>query len=201
MNAKKGTARTKWLIDQENSEISFTVKHLLNSHVKGEFKTFDASISTIGNNFRTAQINFWIDTSSITTNHVKRDWHLKSSDFLNVKSYRYITFTSNSIGVSSNGDYELGGELTILGITHEIKLDVHFGGELNDHWGYERAAFTVSGVINRSDWGLTWNTSTETGCLVVADEVNIQCEVELTDKDQKEKRIQLESARDYSFME
>ena len=76
MKTNEPLAKTNWSIDQENSEISFSVKHLMISFIKGEFKTFDAFISTTGKNFRTANINFWIDTSSITTNHVKRAWHL-----------------------------------------------------------------------------------------------------------------------------
>ena len=58
-------------------------------------------------------------------------------------------------------------------------------GNLNDPWGNERAGFTVTGKINRSDWGLTWNKPTETGGLMVSDEVTISCEVELTKMGQK----------------
>jgi len=183
MKANDVTAKINWLVDQENSEIGFSVRHLMIARVKGEFKTFDARITTTGRNFRTAQIEFWADTASITTNHVKRDRHLKSSDFFDVKNHRYITFASTSIGVSaSNGDHDMWGDLSMMGITRKIKLNVHFGGVLIDHWGYDRAAFTVSGVINRCDWGLTWNTVTETGGLVIGDEVAILCEVELTNK-------------------
>ena len=171
------------------------------SFVKGEFKTFDASISTSGKNFSTAQINFWVDTSSITTNHVKRDWHLKSEDFLDVKNHRYITFTSNTIKRSAvNRDHELCGELTMMGITRNVTLNVRAGGILNDHWGHERAAFTVSGKINRSDWGLTWNTANESGGFVVGDEVEILCEVELTNMNRAESGMQRETKKEYGAM-
>jgi len=175
--------KTNWLIDQENSEIGFSVRNLVIVRVKGEFKTFDARITTTGRNFRTAQIDFWVDTASVTTNHVKRDRHLKSGDFFDVKNRRYITFASTSIGVAaSNGDHDMWGDLSLMGITRKIKLNVHFGGVLIDHWGNERAAFTVSGSINRCDWGLTWNASSENEGLVIGDEVEILCEVELTNK-------------------
>lgn len=200
MKANNITAKTNWSVDQENSEISFNVGHLMISFVKGEFKTFDGCISTVGKNFRTAQINFWIDTSSITTNHIKRDRHLKSSDFLDVKNHRYITFSSGTIGKSANGDHDLFGELTMMGVTRNIKLSVHIVGILNDHWGNERTAFVVTGKINRSDWGLTWNAATESGGLVIGDVVEIHCEVELTNKIQKVSKMQLETADENSFM-
>jgi polyisoprenoid-binding protein YceI len=201
MMANEITAKTIWSIDQENSVISFNVRHLTISFVKGEFKTFDASISTTGKNFSTAQINFWVNTSSITTNHVKRDWHLKSEDILDIKNHRYITFTSSAIGRSSaNCDHELCGELTMMGITRKITLNVHAGGILNDHWGHERAAFTVSGKINRSDWGLTWNAATESGGLVIGDEVEILCEVELTNMNKVRSGMQKETTKEYGAM-
>ena len=199
MKSNEATTKTIWSVDQENSLISFNVKHLMISFVKGEFKTFDACISTTGKNFKTAQINFWIDTSSITTNHVKRDRHLKSGDFLDAKNHRYIIFTSGTIGRSAvNCDHELCGELTMMGVTRNIKLNVHIGGVLNDHWGHERAAFTISGKINRSEWGLLWNAASESGGLVIGDEVEILCEVELTNKKQKVSETQLEPSHDYS---
>jgi len=199
MKSNEALAKTNWSIDQENSEISFSVKHLMISFIKGEFKTFDAFISTTGKNFRTANINFWIDTSSITTNHVKRDRHLKSNDFLDVKNHRYITFNASAIGASAkNGDHDLYGELTMMGISRNIKLNVHFGGVLNDHWGHERTAFTVSGKINRSDWGLVWNATSESGCTVIGDEVEILCEIELTNKKQEVSETQLKHSHDYS---
>ena len=201
MKATEIASKTKWSIDQENSVISFNVRHLMISFVKGEFKTFDAYISTTGKNFSTAQINFWVDSSSITTNHVKRDWHLKSEDFLDVKNHRYITFTSNTIKRSAvNRDHELCGELTMMGITRNVTLNVRAGGILNDHWGHERAAFTVSGKINRSDWGLTWNAATESGGLVIGDEVEILCEVELTNMNKVRLGMQKETTKEYGAM-
>ena len=194
MEPNEENTKTRWLIDQENSEIGFNVRHLMIAHVKGEFKTFNARITTTANNFGTAEIDFWADTSSITTNNVKRDWHLKSSDFFDIKNHRQIRFTSSHIGRSAfNGDHDLWGDLTMMGVTRSIKLSVHFGGILNDHWGYERAAFTVTGKINRSDWGLTWNTLSESGGLVISDEVAILCEVELTNKVHIEAMASMES--------
>jgi polyisoprenoid-binding protein YceI len=165
------------------------------AHVKGEFKTFDASIYTNSNDFTTAEVDLWIDPASIVTGDAKRDEHLKSKDFFDVKNHKQITFTSSTIGKpDTDGNQELWGELTMLGITKNIKLNVHFGGFIKDPWGNEKAGFTVSGKINRSEWGLVWNTTIETGGLMVSDEVDISCEVELINKGQEDMTMKLEQS-------
>jgi len=189
------TKKTKWSIDQVHSEIEFKIRHLMISNVKGSFKTFDASIYTIAKDFTTAEIDLWIDSSSITTGDAKRDEHLKSTEFFDAKNHKQITFTSSTIGKpDDNGNRELWGELTIKGITKNVQLNVIFGGIINDPWKNEKAGFTITGKINRSDWGLNWNATLETGGLMVSNEVTILCEIELTNIGQKDLTMQLEPA-------
>lgn len=191
---EKITNQTKWSIDQSHSEIEFKVRHLMISHVKGTFKTFDASIYTTGNDFTTAVIDLWIDASSINTNDAKRDEHLRSTDFFDVQNHKQITFTSSTIEKSHpDGSHEIWGELTMHGITKNVKLDVQFGGIVNDPWGKERAGFTVTGKINRSDWGLVWNAPVEAGGLMVSDEIAISCELELVNTGKMELTMELDN--------
>jgi len=180
------THETKWSLDQAHSEITFKVRHLMIAHVKGAFKTFDANIYTTGTDFTTAQIDVWIDASSINTGEEKRDEHLKGADFFDAKKHKQITFTANSIEKADEaGNRALWGELTMLGFTKVIKLNIVFGGIVNDPWGNEKAGFEVTGKINRSDWGLVWNTPVETGGFMVGDEITIACEIELINTSQK----------------
>jgi len=191
------TTQTKWSIDQAHSEIGFRVKHLMIAHVKGAFKIFDASIYTEDKDFATAEIDLWIDASSITTGDEKRDEHLKSADFFDVQNHKQITFTSSTIEKSDpDGNHELWGELTMRGITKNVKLNAQFGGIIKDPWGNEKAGFTVTGKINRTDWGLIWNAALETGGIMVSEDVMITCEVELINVGQKEGTILLEPSAD-----
>jgi polyisoprenoid-binding protein YceI len=184
----------KWSIDQAHSEIGFKVRHLMIAHVKGSFKTFDLNVYTTGKDFKTAEVDLWIDAFSINTGDEKRDEHLKSADFFDAKNHKQITFTSSTMGTAdANGKIELWGELTIIGVTKNIKLDIEFGGIITDPWGKERTGFTISGKINRSDWGLVWNAAMETGGLMVSDEVVISCGVELINSGQKDLIIELEA--------
>jgi polyisoprenoid-binding protein YceI len=186
-------AKTKWSVDLAHTEIAFKVRHLMIAHVKGTFKTFDASIYTTAKDFTSADIDLWIDPSSINTGDAKRDEHLKSADFFDSQKHRQITFTSSTMGKpDANGNSELWGELTMKGITKNVKLNVQFGGIAKDPWGNEKSGFTVTGKINRSDWGLVWNASLETGGLMVSDEVTISCDLELINMGQDDLTMKLE---------
>lgn len=170
--------KTKWTIDPTHSEIQFKVKHLMITNVKGEFSKFDAEINTIGKDFTNASIRVNIDASSIFTNESNRDNHLKSADFFDVENHPELTFEGTSFKRTEGNQYQLKGILTIKGIGREVALDVEFGGINTDPWGNEKAGFSLSGKINRRDWGLNWNAALETGGVLVSDEVKISAEVQ-----------------------
>jgi len=174
-------ATTKWVLDTTHSEITFKVKHLMISNVKGEFRKFTAEIK--GKDFTTASIRATIDASSIFTNDEGRDNHLKSADFFDVEHYPQFTFEGKSFKNLGDELYQLTGMLTLKGISKEVVLDVEFGGINKDPWGNEKAGFTVSGKINRKDWGLNWNAALETGGLLVSDEVKIGAELQFVKQD------------------
>jgi len=185
---------TKWSIDPSHSEFAFRVRHLMIAHLRGSFKKFDASIYTVDSDFSTAEIDIWIDPASITTGDFARDEHLKGPDFFDVKTHRQIIFTSSSIGKpDATGNHELWGELTIKGITRNLKLNVTFGGIMKDPWGKEKAGFLITGNLNRSDWGLNWNATLEAGGLLVSEDVQIICEVELVNAGKKDLVMELDT--------
>lgn len=171
--------KTKWEIDHAHSEIAFKVKHLMIVNVKGVFTEYNASIYTIGDDFMTAEFDFWMNPDSLKTNDEKRDAHLRSADFFDTEHHKEITFRSNTIEKKGDEKYELWGNLTIKGITKKICLNVEFGGVQKDPWGNEVAGFSINGKVNRKDWDLNWNTVLESGGVLVGDMVTIACEVEL----------------------
>ena len=182
----------KWSIDQAHTNIGFKVKHLMISNVKGSFKIFDGSIYTTGRDFTMAEIDFWIDPASIETGDAKRNEHLKSADFFEVEKHKQITFTASTMGkANDDGIHELWGELTMIGITKDVKLAVEFGGIINDPWLNEKAGFTITGKIKRSDWGLVWNATIEVGGVVVSDDIFILCEMELTNVGFKDLKMEV----------
>ena len=166
----------KWVLDPTHSELTFKVKHLMISNVKGEFKSFSAEIDQ--EDFAKGRVKVTVDTASIFTNNTDRDNHLKSGDFFDVEKHPAMTFTSTAFTKVDDDEYKLKGVLEIKGISKEVELDVEFGGTNKDPWGNMKAGFSFSGKINRKDWGLNWNAALETGGVLVSDEVKIAGEVQ-----------------------
>ena len=148
------------------------------SNVTGHFRKFDATVETDGDDLTTAKVHFTANVDSISTNNEQREAHLKSADFFDADNHAQIKFESTKLEKLSDDKFKLHGNLTMKGNTHPITLDVEYGGTIKDPYGMTRCGFTVDGKINRKDYGLTWNALTETGSVVVSDEVRIHSNVE-----------------------
>ncbi len=181
---KKYIMATKtWIIDPTHSEIHFKVKHLMITNVTGSFKTFSGSAITEENDFTNAKINFTAATSTVDTGNEQRDQHLQSDDFFSAATYPEISFIATKFeNAATPGATTLVGDLTIKGITKSITFDIEFGGIANDFYGNTKAGFSISGKINRKDYGLTWGGVTDTGSIVLSDEVKISADVQLTEQ-------------------
>lgn len=173
------TQKIKWAIDPTHSEIGFKVKHMMFTNVSGKITKYDTVIETDGDDFSNAVIEFTAAANSITTNNADRDAHLLSADFFDVEFFPTIKFTATSFTQVSDDEFALTGNLHIHGATNPVKLAVEFGGLIKDPWGNIKAGFSITGKINRKDFGLTWNTALETGGVLVSDEVKIHAEVQL----------------------
>ena len=163
---------TKWNLDTTHSEITFKVRHMMISNVKGAFNTFTAEVEAEDDTFKNAKVSATINVDSIDTNNADRDTHLKSADFFSVEQNPTITFESDSLAD------DVTGHLTINGVTKPVQLEVEFGGINQDPWGNTKAGFTFEGKIKRSDFGLNWNAALETGGVLVSDEVKIAGELQ-----------------------
>jgi polyisoprenoid-binding protein YceI len=169
---------TKWVLDPMHSEVQFKVKHLVISTVSGFFKSFEGSLETESDDFEDAKISFALNIDSIDTNQTQRDEHLKSPEFFDAAQYPQITFTSTSFKKTDDDEFDLVGDLTIKGITKQVKLDAEFGGSTDDFYGNTKAGFEVTGKINRKDFGLTWDGVTEAGSIVVGEEIKLTINVQ-----------------------
>lgn len=172
-------ATTKWIIDNAHSEIQFKVKHLMVTNVTGQFGNFEGSVEAADDTFKDASIQFTAAVDSISTNNEQRDQHLKASDFFEAETYPKLQFVSTSLVQKSEEDYVLNGNLTIKGITKPLTLKVEFSGIVQDPWGNTKAGFSLNGKINRKDFGLSFHAVTETGGVLLSDEVKIVAEVQL----------------------
>jgi polyisoprenoid-binding protein YceI len=170
-----GLGAGTWAIDPVHSSISFSVRHLMVSKVRGSFGTFTGAVSVAEDG--TPSVTADIDVASVTTGNEQRDGHIKSADFFDVEQYPTATFRST--GVQAKGDdYVLDGEFTLKGITKPISLALEFNG-VNPGMGHgEVAGFEASVVLNRKDFGVDFDMPLETGGAVVGDKVTITLEIE-----------------------
>lgn len=162
------TTKSTWKIDPLHSEISFKVKHMMISTIRGHFDVFDAKIETDNDEFIDADFKFTAKTDSVNTKNLDRDQHLMSTDFFNVEAFPEIQFKSKSF----NG-VKLIGDLTIKDVTKEVTLNVDFNGIAVDPYGKTKAGFEIQGSVNRKDFNLTWSAVTEAGKVVVSDTVKL----------------------------
>lgn len=164
---------TSWVIDPSHSEIQFKVKHLMISTVTGQFNTFNSTIETSENDFTTAKAHFSADIDSISTNNEQRDAHLKANDFFDAENYPQLTFESEKIEQTDDENYKVSGILTMRGISKNVVLDAELGGIAQDPWGGTRAGFSLTGKINRKDFGVSFSMLTETGGIALGEEVKL----------------------------
>lgn len=172
--------KTKWVIDSAKSRINFEVEHFIVPNIRGKFKTFNANVYSINNDFTVDEIFFSIFTGSLNTNDTYCDEHLKSVNIFDVENHKQIYFKGRIVEkLKMKGSYELLGELTIKGITKRIEFAVEFIGLKKSIFGNEKVNFTIKGMIDRNDWGLDLNPDLEAWQILVNDKVKINCEIQL----------------------
>jgi polyisoprenoid-binding protein YceI len=177
---------TKWVIDPTHSEIQFKVRHLMVSYVTGQFTKFDATVVTNGDDLTTARVKFKADIDSISTNNEQRDTHLKNNDFFDAENHPELRFESDKLEKISEDEFKVHGTLTIRGVSKKVTLDAEFGGITKDPWGNTRTGFSVTGKINRKDFGVSFGMVTETGGVVLGDDVKINANAEFVKEVQTE---------------
>jgi polyisoprenoid-binding protein YceI len=168
-----------WSIDPSHSQIEFAVRHMGLSTVRGHFQSFAGSVVSDDHGVP-SEIHVDIQTASINTNSADRDGHLRSADFFDAEQNPTISFRSTRITATGGENYQIEGDLTMHGVTRSVTLSAEIGDAITDPWGMKRRAATATGVINRKEYGLTWNQILEAGSLLVGEEVKLSFEVQAT---------------------
>lgn len=176
---------SKWNLDKDHTTLSFEVVHMVVSKTKGKFTEYSGTVEMDVEKQEFKTFEAVIQTVSVTTDHQKRDDHLKSADFFNVKTFPTMTYKMNSY-TKSGAQYTATGDFTLLGVTKELTLVGTFNGVVQDPWGNTRAGFTAEGTLNRKDFGMKFSKLLDNGGLMVSDEVRLKLEIEVI----KEKKIE-----------
>ena len=182
MNATDPT--TLWTVDPAHAELAFSVRHLMISNVRGRFGKIEGTVTVDNANVNESKIDVTIDVNSIDTRQEMRDNHLRSADFFDAANHPTMHFVSKRIVGDVTKDFQVLGDLTIRGTTREIALQAHLEGRGMDPWGNDRAGFSLTGTLNRHDYGLNWNQALEAGGVTVGAEVKMAIDVEIFSKSQ-----------------
>ena len=166
-----------YILDPTHTRIGFVARHAMVTKVRGQFNEFDGSAVIDADDFTKSTAQLTIQAASIDTRNEQRDGHLRSNDFLGLEEYPQITFVSTGVAQTGATSLELTGDLTIKGVTNSVTVPFEFEGAATDPYGNLRVGFEGSVVINRKDYGVSWNAALETGGVLVSEKITLEFEV------------------------
>ena len=166
-----------YTIDPSHTTIGFVARHAMVTNVKGSFKDLTGTLHLDGSDPSQSTATIDIQMDSIETGSADRDGHLKSSDFFKTDEFPTMTFVSTKAEALGGDDYRITGDLSILGTTKQLSIDLEFNGSAKDPFGNERVGFEGKAEILRSEWGLTWNAALETGGVLVSDKIKLNFDI------------------------
>jgi polyisoprenoid-binding protein YceI len=167
-----------WQIDNAHTHVGFSVKHMMVTTVRGQFKAYRGTVKLDAEDFARSSFEGEIDVASVDTGNADRDNHLRTGDFFDAQSYPKITFKSTRIEPKDDGEYVVHGNITIRGVTRPIALDVEYLGTSKNPYGKTVAGLSVRGSLNRKDFGVNFNAVLETGGVAVGEKVKLEVDVE-----------------------
>jgi polyisoprenoid-binding protein YceI len=166
-----------YTIDTAHSRLGFVARHAMVTKVRGSFHSFEGKIHAHSSDPSKSSVSVTIDVSSVDTGNEMRDGHLRTNDFFDIENYPTITFTSTSIEATDEANYKVSGDLTIRGVTKPVTIELEFTGAATDAFGNERIGFEGSVVVNRKDFGVSWNAPLEAGGVMVSDKVTLELDI------------------------
>ncbi|GAA2643198.1 YceI family protein [Streptomyces vastus] len=166
-----------YTIDASHTTIGFVARHAMVTNVKGSFNDFSGSLHLDGSDPSRSTAAIDVKMDSIETGNADRDGHLKSADFFKTDEFPTMTFRSTKAESLGGDDYRITGDLSILGTTKQLSIDLEFNGAAKDPFGNERVGFEGKAEILRSEWGLTWNAALETGGVLISDKIKLNFDI------------------------
>jgi polyisoprenoid-binding protein YceI len=171
-----------WEIDSAHSQVTFSVRHMMISTVKGQFKVIGGQLHIDEQNPANSWVEAEAEAASVDTRDEKRDGHLRSPDFFDAETFPKLTFKSTKVEKVRGEEYKVTGDLTIHGVTKPVTFDAEYSGQIKDVWGLQRAGLTAKTTVNRKEFNLNWNVALEAGGFMVSDNVKIEIDLEAVNK-------------------
>ena len=174
-------APTTWKVDPEHTEVGFEVRHFF-TKVHGRFREFDGTIVFDPADPGAIRVDASVKAASVDTGNQNRDADLRSDHFFDVANHPLLSFKTTKVTrAPGKNKFKVAGDLTMRGVTKPVTFDAEFLGAApvgveGESWG-ERAGFTAITVVNRKDFGVSWNQRLDNGGWMVGDMVTIHLSV------------------------
>jgi polyisoprenoid-binding protein YceI len=165
-----------YALDPTHTRLGFSTRHAMVTTVRGAFTDFSGEAVVDTENPAASKVTVTIKAASIDTGVADRDGHLRSPDFFDVETYPEITFSSTDV-TRDGDDWTITGDLTIKDVTKPISIEFESTGSAKDPFGNTRIGFEGKAVLNRKEWGLTWNAALETGGFLVSDKIKLEFDI------------------------
>jgi polyisoprenoid-binding protein YceI len=167
-----------WQIDSVHTHIGFSVRHMMVTTVRGQFRSYRGTMNLDPRDFTRSTFEGEIDVASIDTGNPDRDNHLRTNDFFDAPNHPKIKFRSTRIEAKGENEYTVHGTITIRGVEKPLALQVEYLGTSKNPYGKTVAGLAARGTLNRKDFGVNFNAVLETGGVAIADKVNLELDVE-----------------------
>lgn len=167
-----------WELDQGHADVSFSARHMMIHKVRGSFSDVTATAHIDEEHPERSHVEATIGTASVSSGLEDRDNHLRSADFFDSERFPHMTFRSTEVRPRDEESFDLVGDLTIRDVTRQIVLKGEYSGPIVDFQGQRRIGVSLTGELNREDFGLRWNAVLEAGTVVVGKTVKIAIEAE-----------------------
>jgi polyisoprenoid-binding protein YceI len=166
-----------YALDKTHTIVAFVARHLMVTKMRGTFGEFEGTI-VVAEDPTESSVQAIIRTDSVSTGEAQRDVHLRSGDFFEQDKYPTMTFSSTAVRPAADGKWRVSGDLSIKDVTRPVVLDLEFNGATSDPWGGVRLGFSAATDIDRTEFGVSWNTALDGGGVVVGNRVRIEIEAE-----------------------
>lgn len=165
-----------WDIDAAHSDLSFSVRHMMVSKVRGRFNGVSGRLVT-GTELVDSSVTAEIDVNSFDTGNAQRDEHIRSADFLHAAQFPTMTYRSTNVRRDGD-DLVVDGELTLHGITRQVPLSVELTGFGPDPYGGTRLGLSATTKLNRKDFGIDTELPLDGGGVVIGDTIQISLDIQ-----------------------
>jgi polyisoprenoid-binding protein YceI len=169
-----------YAVDANHTQATFVVTHLAITRVSGKIPVTSGTV-TLGSNGLPSAITVTLSAKDLDTGSADRDRDLRGPDWFEVDKHPTMTFAARSVTGTPQA-FTVVGDLTMHGVTKPVTLSAKELGKMTDARNRTHVGYSVTGQLDRREWGLNWGRTTPGGSLVAGNDITLDMTVEIVSK-------------------